>query len=146
VRKNFENFLVQYKEFVSQLVHKRGSGGRSRTAIKEYHRFVLDAMIDGNDGPTVLQKLRSSPTFSFLSEGLDVEAPSDSSKGFSRGVKTAAYLKDALANAIVCAICGARLYRNSIHIDHVQRRQNGGSASLEDAQLTHPFCNSTVKG
>jgi hypothetical protein len=146
VRANFENFLVQHKDFVSQLVHKRGSGARSRPAIKEFYRFVLNSFLNGDGDGAVLSKLKSSASFSFLSHVGEIEEPAEDKKEFSRGAKTAAFLKDALANALSCAICGARLHRNSIHVDHIQRKADGGGASLDNAQLAHPFCDSTVKG
>ena len=144
-RKQFEEFLVVHKDFSSQLVHKRGSGGRSRSTIKDFYRFVLDAFVGGSDDATVMEKLKASPTFSFLVVGA-FDVPLDGKKDFSRGAKTAVFLRDALASAVRCAICGARLHRNSIHIDHVERKREGGIGAVDNAQLAHPFCDSTVKG
>jgi len=30
-------------------------------------------------------------------------------------------------------------------IDHIKRKEDGGRASMENAQLTHPYCNSGYK-
>ncbi|MBH8564682.1 HNH endonuclease [Nostoc sp. CENA67] len=42
-------------------------------------------------------------------------------------------------------ICGASLHINSISVDHIKRKVDGGLGTLDNAQLTHPFCNTTVK-
>ncbi|MGH9581566.1 MAG: HNH endonuclease signature motif containing protein [Bryobacteraceae bacterium] len=48
----------------------------------------------------------------------------------------------ALQSAPRCAICGARVHRNSISIDHIKANRDGGRANEDNGQLTHPFCNS----
>ncbi len=35
--------------------------------------------------------------------------------------------------------------KSSISIDHINRKADGGSGSSDNAQLTHPYCNSTIK-
>lgn len=67
-------------------------------------------------------------------------------KEFSQEKKSAAFIKDALSSGVQkCKICGGYLHRNSISIDHIIRKEDGGLGSLENAQLTHPYCNTTVK-
>ena len=36
-------------------------------------------------------------------------------------------------------------HRNAISVDHIERKQDGGKATIENAQLTHPYCNTGVK-
>jgi len=40
---------------------------------------------------------------------------------------------------------GARLRVMGINIDHKKRKQDGGLATLENTQPTHPYCNSGYK-
>ncbi|WP_430734266.1 HNH endonuclease [Fodinisporobacter ferrooxydans] len=42
-------------------------------------------------------------------------------------------------------MCGGYLHKNSISIDHVVRRQDGGTNAADNAQLAHPYCNSSIK-
>lgn len=44
-----------------------------------------------------------------------------------------------------CAICEGLFHRNSITIDHKVRKVDGGLGNNENAQLAHPYCNSTYK-
>jgi hypothetical protein len=44
-----------------------------------------------------------------------------------------------------CGICGSTIHLNSISIDHIERKQDGGMGVVENAQLSHPFCNTDVK-
>ncbi|MDB6028216.1 MAG: hypothetical protein JWM68_4439, partial [Verrucomicrobiales bacterium] len=64
---------------------------------------------------------------------------------FTTETNTFIILRDCLANAVVCKICGARVHRNSLQIDHIQRREDGGSGESDNGQMTHPFCNTTYK-
>lgn len=44
-----------------------------------------------------------------------------------------------------CCICSAAIHFNSISIDHIVRKQDGGLGTVDNAQLSHPFCNTGVK-
>jgi len=55
------------------------------------------------------------------------------------------FLREAIKTAPTCAICGGLLHTKSIQIDHKIRKQDGGTSTPENAQLSHPYCNSTYK-
>lgn len=145
VRCDFEEFLVAHKSFITLLVHTRGSGGRSRGRIKQYYRFVLDCFMSGKDEAATLEEMKKSADFAFLLVVPPADTPGAEKKEFSRNVKTAAYITEALASALRCKICSARLHKNSIHIDHMARKSEGGGGELKNAQLAHPYCDSTIK-
>jgi hypothetical protein len=67
------------------------------------------------------------------------------SKDFNTSQKSAVYMKSALQNAPTCKICNGFIHKNSISIDHIQRKQDGGLATLDNGQLTHPYCNTGYK-
>jgi 5-methylcytosine-specific restriction endonuclease McrA len=64
---------------------------------------------------------------------------------FTTERKSAVFLKQALDQALRCGICGARLHKNSMNVDHVKDKKLGGVGSEENAALTHLYCNSTYK-
>ena len=64
---------------------------------------------------------------------------------FSKNVKSQAFIRDAIKGARCCSICGGYLHKNSISIDHMVRRADGGLGTVENAQLSHPFCNTGIK-
>ena len=62
---------------------------------------------------------------------------------FSTATKSAVFLKKSVDNAPKCPICGGLiLAEKSVSYDHVQPKKSGGSGNIENAQLTHPYCNS----
>ena len=54
-------------------------------------------------------------------------------------------IRKAIDSPVRCNICGARLHLKSISIDHDVRKEDGGAGNLENAQPTHPFCNTGYK-
>lgn len=67
------------------------------------------------------------------------------STDFSKNQKSEIFITEALLKATYCKICGGLLHRNAISVDHIERKQDGGKATIENAQLTHPYCNTGVK-
>lgn len=62
---------------------------------------------------------------------------------FSTTTKSAVFLGDSVENAQKCPICGGLiLVEKSVSYDHVQAKKDGGIGNVENAQLTHPYCNS----
>jgi 5-methylcytosine-specific restriction endonuclease McrA len=94
-------------------------------------------------GAKIIEKLKADKDFWFLTP--DERIPTTSSSLFSKETKSATFLRDAIAGAPRCKICNCLLHFNSIQIDHIVRKQDGGLGVLENAQLSHPYCNSTVK-
>jgi hypothetical protein len=150
VRRDFEEFLVSYKEFLTQIVHKVGSGSRSIPKIFSLYQHILELLWQKNDQEAIIDALKARTEFVYLSP-LDDKSANDEGvnlkkgKKFSRGVKSAAFLRDALQGVARCSICESPLHKNSIQIDHVERKSDGGAAVLANAKPAHPFCNSTVK-
>jgi 5-methylcytosine-specific restriction endonuclease McrA len=92
-----------------------------------------------------MKKISKTKEFSFLKidEGLDNDEVT--SNTFSREAKSAVYIVEALRNSIKCEICGSRIHKNSITIDHKIRKEDGGKGNFDNGQLAHPYCNSTYK-
>ncbi|MGH3217163.1 MAG: HNH endonuclease [Streptosporangiaceae bacterium] len=66
-------------------------------------------------------------------------------RNFSANYKNSTYLKGILKGAPRCGICRARLNLKSVSVDHIRRREDGGSDTSENTQLAHPYCNSGYK-
>jgi len=143
VRERFERFILENKSFSNQVTVKIGSGAKGFQRLKNLYVRVYEAMVNGHDNATILDVLRRDKEFSFLTP--DERLVETSSGQFSRETKSATFLRDAIVGAPRCRICKALLHFNSIQIDHVVRKEDGGLGVLENAQLAHPFCNSTIK-
>ena len=62
---------------------------------------------------------------------------------FSTNTKSALFLGESVENAQKCPICGGLiLVEKSVSYDHIQAKKDGGRGNIENAQLTHPYCNS----
>uniref|UniRef100_UPI003F2643DF HNH endonuclease signature motif containing protein n=1 Tax=Rhizobium sp. F40D2 TaxID=3453141 RepID=UPI003F2643DF len=60
-------------------------------------------------------------------------------------MKSGIVIRELLAKSPRCSICTGVVPRQAISIDHNERRQDGGAASVDNAQLTHPYCNTGFK-
>ncbi|HXS41297.1 MAG TPA: DUF262 domain-containing protein [Stellaceae bacterium] len=142
VRKNFETFLIEHKEFLSRTVHKFGAGVRSVTPMVELLRKIFACQKGGMNVPETVESLRTDPKFSYVFAGIQIEAKSGQ---FGRNTKSAAFLKALFENPIRCSICGGMLHGKSISIDHVTDKKDGGLATTANAAVAHGYCNSTYK-
>jgi 5-methylcytosine-specific restriction endonuclease McrA len=109
-------------------------------------RVNLDALIKREDflapeGPDVA--LSRHQKYQRLVK--DKPVPSIQNKRFSNEAKQVKLLEDVLKTAFVCNICGARIDKKSMQLDHVIDKSKGGAADIDNSQWTHPFCNSTFK-
>jgi hypothetical protein len=143
VRAKFEQFILDNKSFSNQVTVKIGSGAKGFQRLKNLYMRVFEKLKEGHDNPAILELLRQDKEFSFLTP--DERLVEGNSSQFSRETKSATFLRDAITGAPRCNICKSLLHFNSIQIDHVVRKADGGLGILENAQLAHPFCNSTVK-
>jgi hypothetical protein len=65
---------------------------------------------------------------------------------FTDDTKSAVFIRAALKTAIRCPICNGYLDpEKSVSYDHVLAVREGGQGSDANCQLTHPYCNQSVK-
>lgn len=143
VRSKFENYLIEHREGISIILHKLGSGTRSLARMEAYFERVLQALLDGATDEEVRVGLAGEQEWRFLfqdrgpSETHDQPTPRGS---FNRNTKSATVISQGLASALKCGLCGGYVHRNSMHVDHKQRRSDGGLNSMDNAQVAHPIC------
>ena len=142
VRKDFEWAIWKY-DMVPDIVRK-SSALKANEKVRDFYLKVIDKLLSGADKKNVVQEIireeigtSKRKTKSNLSDSIG--------KKFSGETKTAVVIRDALPGVPRCKICGGYLHSHSISIDHIQRRADGGHATLDNAQLTHPYCNTTYK-
>jgi hypothetical protein len=142
-RRKFEDFLTKYKDFPNQVVVSSGSGIKGYAKLEQLLSEILKQIEDGKDETGIIDALAVDERFKFLRTTEPTLATKR--KGFSTEIKSAAFLKDALGNAVRCGICDCHIHRNAMSVDHVEAKRDGGTGSLENAQVAHPYCNSTYK-
>jgi len=149
VRRRFEDYIIANKVFVSLTVTRLGSGARSSGRIAALYWRIFQAMHRGLSDDEVLQELIADDDFAHLKLA-DLPPPNAakarSKRGASRETKSAAYIREALANPVRCSICEGIIHKNSISWDHGIRRSEGGDNQSDNISPTHPFCNTGFKG
>jgi len=68
------------------------------------------------------------------------------STNFSDDVKSKIFIRDTLKYSMTCPICHGYIDTNkSASYDHIIRKSEGGLGNIENGQITHPYCNQSIK-
>jgi|SRR3989344_816393 len=145
VRSSFEDILLTYDYFIPQIVRKYRQGTSGYIYVKDFLLILIKKLLEKNSKVDLISDLHKEPTYNYLTTQIETNEDLNSEQDFSREIKSATFMKEAIANALKCSICNGYLHKNSISIDHIIRKQDGGNRSPDNAQLTHPFCNTTYK-
>ncbi|MCU1500505.1 MAG: hypothetical protein JWM47_4458 [Acidimicrobiales bacterium] len=146
VRRAFELFVMKHKEAFTLVVKRQGSGPRSRPALEAFLEMALDGLWAGKTDDEIISGMSADPRFSFFATPAPIrEASSAGDRQFDARAKSAAFVQGLENSGVRCAICDALLHRNSMHTDHIVRKADGGGAHSGNAQLAHPYCNTTYK-
>jgi hypothetical protein len=147
VRAKFEDFLLRHKNFLTQIRHAKGSRLRPVDATVTMYKTVFEEMSHGHfDDNKIVAKLQADPKLKDLkAETVEEDSTQPVRKRFPKEVLSAAYLRDSIDSALRCKECNARLDAKSMSPDHIKRAEDGGMGELDNAQWTHPYCNSGFK-
>lgn len=140
VRGRLEEVLIEYKDLIATILQKQVSHKRV-----EHYANLLSKIID-----SLLAQEEISDSDLVKFSGLDgkiiVGQGSNNPKRFSDDAKSQVFIRTALTSANKCPICHGYLdAAKSVSYDHVIRAQDGGTATSHNLQLTHPYCNQSVK-
>lgn len=142
VRQAFEQFLLTHRGH-TEAVRKLGSGSRSRPRLVAFYRRVLADLQEGKSVDAIATALGSEEGFAFfITPSEDLLDSGDNA--FSRDTKGAAFIQNALPSAPTCPTCGGFLHHNGMQVGHRKAKREGGTGSLDNSMMQHPFCNSTV--
>jgi hypothetical protein len=143
IRPIFEDVLLNYDYLVQQINRQYRSALSSYVNIKEFYLEVMEHLLRDNDITKVITDIVKLKKFDYLK--LSAEERVVTSSDFTTERKSAVFIKEALGGATRCKICNGYLHRNSISIDHIERREDGGTGSIDNGQVAHPYCNTTLK-
>jgi len=144
VRQNFENILINSEDLIQQIVRKYRSGAASVKYVRDFYMEIIDQLNDKKSAKEVLDNILLDKRFEYLSIR-DTNIDGITNANFSSERKSEVFMTEALDSALKCKICGGYIHRNSISIDHIQRKQDSGLGEVENGQVSHPFCNSGFK-
>lgn len=145
IREKFEDILIEYDFAVQQILrHYRGSTNALPHIKNFYLSLMTELLSNDNNKEISVKNVLGKEEFKFVKIN-ETEEFVITSNNFSDETKSSVFITEALNNALRCKICNARIHTNSISFDHKQRKEDGGIGDIENAQLSHPFCNSAIK-
>ncbi|MEZ5507211.1 MAG: HNH endonuclease signature motif containing protein [Gammaproteobacteria bacterium] len=139
-REKLEKILIDNKDLVATILQKNMSAKRTDVYAK-----LLEAVINQLDKSKSVDE-----QFLIDSSGLRgkliVGSAEYSGKKFSDDEKSQAFIYTALASAMKCPICNGYLDpEKSVSYDHIVRARDDGKGESSNCQLTHPYCNQSIK-
>lgn len=143
-RAEFESIIIKSDMLIQQIVRKARQANKAVAPLVKFFHAILDNLSNTTLLDTVLVELSKSAEFAYLNLD-EIHQEETVSPSFSRSTKSAAYIFEAIRNSPKCKICGGILHQKSISIDHKVRKEDGGIGLLSNAQLSHPYCNTTYK-
>ena len=144
-RELFEELIRDYDYLIQAIVRNKRESMKAYPFVAEFYVMAVESLLETRNVKETVEQIKSSDKFSGILKDASLEKEETLSSTFSRAVKSATFIKEALKNTPKCAICGGLLHKSSISIDHINRKADGGLGNSDNAQLTHPYCNSTFK-
>ncbi len=138
IREKFEKFILENDDLVSQISRKKRSGIEAFLDIKDLFLLTIEALNDKKED--VFNEIIKNKKFNYLkinSQNHDILTNAER--------KSSVFIQEALKGCPKCKICNGYLHRNSMSMDHVIRKEDGGGDNVRNLQLTHPYCNTGVK-
>lgn len=144
LREGFETFLMGNRSLLNQVIRKFGTKDSGTTHLRKFYQVILQLISEGKSSEEIIGSLKANPAYSYLQPA---ESPYDNSasSGFSTKVKAGLVMREFLSRASRCAICNGLVPGQAISIDHKERREDGGLSNPDNAQITHPYCNTGYK-
>lgn len=143
VRESFEELLLSYDYLIQQMGKKYKYSAKSTDHVSGFYFSVIDLLNQNKSKEEVIKELLGQEKYNYLT--LLTEQKEVAQKDFSREDKTAVFIKEALPGIPKCKICKGYIHKNSITIDHIKRKEDGGNANIDNGQLAHPYCNTKLK-
>ncbi|MCC5643825.1 HNH endonuclease [Nostoc sp. CHAB 5824] len=145
VREDFEELVLEYDYLLQQIYVKYRSVQKS---YKYISKFLQEAIICLKSKKTIeetIDEVLAVQTFQYLTVRKTIQPTDSSVEDFNTNRKSEIYIKETFKNIPQCKICNGFIHRNSISFDHIQRKADGGLASVDNGQITHPYCNTGYK-
>ncbi|BBB68745.1 hypothetical protein UNDYM_4492 [Undibacterium sp. YM2] len=144
VRAKFEDIVLNYDDLPRQIIRKYRTSSKGAPYVVEFYLQAIKLLNNDLDVKDVIERIFLLPDFNYLTMKSDDISGHDEIDFDSDG-KSEVFMNEALKNSIKCKICGGYLHRNAISIDHITRKQDGGSSNVENGQVSHPYCNTGYK-
>lgn len=148
VRYKFEQILLKYEFLIQQIVRKWRQSKRGYKEVADYFEQIITLLNQTPNAPieTIIDDLVKISKFNYLKIAIiDNTSNPTNRKDFSRGEKFQIKVNTLIKGIPLCPICNGYIDMNSSSIDHIQRKRDGGIAEINNGQVTHIYCNTTLK-
>jgi len=143
-RAELEEFLFRNRTLLNQIVRKFGTKDSGSRHLMQFYKDVLEVLYQGHSYAEVIPALKSKSEYSYLQpDELPYEGVAPTK--MSSQVKAGLVMRKLLETAPRCNICKGFVPSQSISVDHIKRREDGGLTLPENTALTHPYCNHGYK-
>ncbi|MGA3172444.1 MAG: DUF262 domain-containing protein [Chthoniobacteraceae bacterium] len=143
VRQKLEQYLIFNRALVAQVIRKFGTKTSGYVHVTEFYSKLIDHLLAGVATENLTEAIRAETLFKFLQPE---ESPYEAApKQFSSAMKAGIVMRTLLLKELVCPICHGKIPPQCLNLDHIERREDGGMATVENAQITHPYCNTGIK-
>lgn len=140
IRSKLEETLIEFKDLIATILQKQVSHKRVAHYAQLLDQTIYKLLEAGEVSEIDLVKF--SGLDGKIITGNSVRSP----KRFSEDTKSQVFIRSALASAVKCSICNGYLdTAKSVSYDHIERVEDGGGSASTNLQLTHPYCNQSVK-
>jgi len=139
-RSQLEAVLITNKELIATILQKRISKYRVEKHHELLEKLILE-IVAGNE--ITEQKIIE---LSELQGKIVAGDFKKNGKKINESEKSKTFLSTALNHAMKCPVCEGYLdVEKSVSYDHIDPVRNGGGSTSENIQLTHSFCNNSIK-
>lgn len=142
-RERLENIIMKYNFVFQQLQRKWRQSKRAYKELARFYSDLLDEIDNNNDDSNVINEI--SREYNFLDFKIVDNEVINKKANFSQGKKKQIKIQTVAATLLKCPICNGYLTPDSSSIDHIKRKEDGGSNAICNGQLTHLYCNTTFK-
>lgn len=139
-RNKIEAALIEHKELIATILQKLGSTKR----IEVYSEVINSIYKAATTSQEILEK--DIVDWAGLTGKVVVGTEKVKSKMFSDDTKNKIFIQSTLKHSMKCPLCEGYIDTNkSISYDHIIRKEDGGNGDSENGQITHPYCNQSLK-
>jgi hypothetical protein len=139
-REKMEEILIANKELIATILQKLGSKKRI-----DAYCSLLDRIYNAIKSNELITQ-ESLVIWSGLNGRIIVGEEDSNAIDFSDDTKSKIFIYSTLKTALKCPICNGFLdVAKSVSYDHIMRVEDGGKGESKNLQLTHPYCNQSIK-
>lgn len=138
-RAKLESFIYQYDGVFDQINRNLRSSKRSAVVLCDILFDIIGELNQSKSFEEILTRLQNQYSIVIETESANID------NGKRSELKSSSFISTALPTVPKCSICGGAIHTNSISMDHIVRKREGGVDSLSNVQITHPYCNTGYK-